>query len=204
MPTARVREAVYRAIKRLLLDGERPCGSRLEARQIAQRLSVTVIPVREVFHQLAAEEMISYVPDQGFFVPTIDELRLRHIFEHYRNLLLIPIICSSTDSPAILEDGSYPDQAAGLFLQLASRSGNRELVAEISKRNDRLHPIRRFDPHIFNDTALDLEDIVAAANDDPSGTKLRSAIERYFHRRIAAVQQYIRLMTLPTDRPSSP
>ena len=197
MCPARVHEPIYHAIKELLLDGSWPWGSRLEPIKIADMLSITtsITPIREALHRLAAEGLVSFIPSQGFHVPRINEAELRHLFEHNQDLLLAAIKSSSKNSSAILADGAYPDRASNIFLQVAKRSGNRALSERISRLNDLLHQFRRCDPKLFQDADSELEDIIAAANDEPAGARLRQLITRYHDRRIAEVERYIRLMT---------
>src|SRR3546814_12187286 len=55
MCPARVLEPCYHAIKRRLMDGSWPWGSRLEAAKIADMLSTSITPVRDRLHRLVGE-----------------------------------------------------------------------------------------------------------------------------------------------------
>ena len=190
---------IYRAIKRLLMDGFWPQGTRLDPVKIADMLSSSITPVREALRRLNGEQMVEYVSGEGFYVPRINEAELRDLFKHFRGFLLATIKSSSMNSSAIFADGAYPDRCWNIFLQLGNRSGNGALIADISRLNDRLHPFRHYDPQLFEDADAELEDIKAAANDDPKGAKLRGLIKRYHSRRIAKAAEYIRLMTSDLD-----
>lgn len=194
MCAARVLEHIYAAIKERIMDEFWPQGTRLDPIKIADMLFSSITPVREALRRLESEQMVAYVSGEGFYVPRIDEAELRHLFEHHQNLILAAIQ-SSKDSSAISADGVYPVRVSKTFLQLGSRTANRELIEAISRLNDRLHPLRRCDSQLIEDVDSELEDIIAAANDDPKGARLRGLIIGYHDRRIAKAAEYIRLMT---------
>lgn len=199
MCAALVFEASYRAIKRRLMDRYWPGGWRLEPEEIAEIALISTTPARNILHQLAGENMLLYVPGQGFYVPRINETKLRGLFQ--LNLVLVDaaIKSSTRNSKVISTDGANSDQASNIFMQLGSRSGNDALAATISGLNDRLNLSRRCDSQLFNDVDSELEDIIAAANDDPTGAKFRRLIIRHHKRRIAKAAEYIRLMTSDLD-----
>ena len=185
---------IYREIKRRIMNSFWPQGARLDPIKIADMLSSSITPVREALYLLSAEKLVSSVAGEGFHVPRIYEAELRDLLEHHQNLILTAIE-SSKDSSAISTDGAYPDRVSKTFLQLGSRTANRALIEAISGLNDRLHPFRRCDSQLFENVDSELEDIIAAANDDPKGARLRRLIIRYHSRRVAKAAEYIRLIT---------
>ncbi|MDT7527854.1 GntR family transcriptional regulator [Sphingopyxis sp. SE2] len=203
MCAARVLEHIYAELKERIMDEFWPQGTRLDPIKIADMLFSSTAPVREALRRLEREELVEYISGEGFYVPRIDEAKLRHLFEHHQTLILAAIK-SSKDSSAISADGAYPNRVSEFFLQLGSRSGNSALIADISKHNNRLYKFRRCDSKLFEDIESELEDIIAAANDDPKGAKLRRLIKRFCNRRIAKVAEYIRLTTSELDSPSAP
>ena len=203
MYPARVLEHIYAELKERIMDEFWPQGTRLNPIKIADMLFSSTAPVREALRRLEREELVKYISDEGFYVPRIDEAELRHLFEHHQTLILAAIK-SSKDSSAISADGAYPNRVSEFFLQLGSRSGNSALIADISKHNNRLYKFRRCDSKLFEDIGSELEDIIAAANDDPKGATLRRLIKRFCNRRIAKVAEYIRLTTSELDSPSAP
>src|SRR3546814_17944891 len=60
------------------------------------------------------------------------------------------------------QDGDYPDRTAGLFIEMAARSGNGELVASITALGDRLHLARHLDEQLVGETAAELDALAAA------------------------------------------
>jgi DNA-binding GntR family transcriptional regulator len=61
-------EKAYRELRRLVLTGELETGSRLVNRTLAQKLGVSLAPVREAIHRLATEGLVEYLPGAGAFV----------------------------------------------------------------------------------------------------------------------------------------
>ncbi|MGY8767043.1 MAG: GntR family transcriptional regulator [Pirellulales bacterium] len=61
-------EKSYRAIHDMLAQGELQPGERLVNRTLAERIGVSVIPVREALHRLATEGLIEHTPGAGAFV----------------------------------------------------------------------------------------------------------------------------------------
>lgn len=62
-------ERAYRYIYEKLASGEIAPGSRLVNRTLAEKIGVSVIPVREAIHRLASEGLVEHVPGSGAFVP---------------------------------------------------------------------------------------------------------------------------------------
>ncbi|PHS12933.1 MAG: GntR family transcriptional regulator [Blastopirellula sp.] len=58
-------EKSYRAIHDMLARGELEPGERLVNRTLAERIGVSVIPVREALHRLATEGLIEHTPGAG-------------------------------------------------------------------------------------------------------------------------------------------
>ena len=195
MCSARVLEPSYHSIKQRLMDGSWPWGLRLEAGKIADMLSTSITPVRDSLHRLVGEQMVSFAPGQGFYVPRMNETELRDLFELNLILLLAAIASSSQNSLVSVEDGPYPEQITKIFVQLGGRSGNGALVASISALNNRLYQFRYWDASLFEDIDSELQELLAASNDDPTGSILRRLVMRYHNRRSAEAAGYIRLMT---------
>ena len=56
---------VYAALREAIMRGELPPGRRLIIAEIAQRLRVSPIPVREALQSLQAEGLVENVPHSG-------------------------------------------------------------------------------------------------------------------------------------------
>jgi DNA-binding GntR family transcriptional regulator len=76
-------------LRSAIRDGTLPAGTRLVERELAQRLGVSRIPVREAIQQLVEEGLVKKIPHRGTFVyaPSSEELEeiaaLRVVLERF-------------------------------------------------------------------------------------------------------------------------
>lgn len=68
-PTAQA--AVLKEMRRAIIERDIPPGTPVRADEVAKRLGVSRIPVREALKILEAEGQVEYVPHLGFFVPEL-------------------------------------------------------------------------------------------------------------------------------------
>ena len=71
--TTSKQERVYRAVRKRIVDGSLPPGSRLVADALARELDVSPVPVREALRRLEAEGFVDYELNVGARVRTLDE-----------------------------------------------------------------------------------------------------------------------------------
>ena len=71
--TTSKQERVYRIVRKRILEGTLPPGSRLVADALARELRVSPVPVREALRRLEAEGFIEYERNVGARVRTLDE-----------------------------------------------------------------------------------------------------------------------------------
>ena len=87
---------VLDAIRELIVDGHYPPGAKLDQRQLANDLRVSLIPLRESLRQLEAEGLVRLSPHRGAFVAelSIDELEeiylIREVLEERITQLAVP------------------------------------------------------------------------------------------------------------------
>ena len=70
-------KGLYKQIKIDLVSRVYQPGERIVIDQLAERLRVSSTPVREILNRLAAEKLVSIVPQMGFFMPFLTEEILR-------------------------------------------------------------------------------------------------------------------------------
>ena len=93
---------VLTAIRDAILDGRYPPGSKLDQRQLASSLNVSLIPLRESLRQLGAEGLVRIYPHRGAFVAEVsrdelDEIYLiRQTLEELITQLAIPNLSAKT------------------------------------------------------------------------------------------------------------
>ena len=86
-PPATASDYVSNEIRAWILDGTFDLGSRLDQQVLAERLGVSIIPVRESLRQLEAEGLVDILPRRGAFVaklslPQVTEItRIRERLE---------------------------------------------------------------------------------------------------------------------------
>lgn len=73
-------EYVYRWLRDAILDGELRPGERLVIDELARRLDVSAIPVREAMQQLQSEGLIVNQPHVGATVGPLSENEVREVF----------------------------------------------------------------------------------------------------------------------------
>ena len=97
-----VTDYVVDAIRKGILTGDYSLGEKLDQKLLAEKLGVSVIPVREGLRQLEAEGLIRLVPRRGAFVAelSITELKeiylIREVLEGLAAELAVPNLDTST------------------------------------------------------------------------------------------------------------
>lgn len=71
---------VLTAIRDAILDGRYPPGSKLDQRELARSLNVSLIPLRESLRQLGAEGFVHIYPHRGVFVADVSPHELEEIY----------------------------------------------------------------------------------------------------------------------------
>jgi DNA-binding GntR family transcriptional regulator len=194
MSPAHVVEPTYEAIKRRLMAGGWAPGSRLESAKIADQLGVSVTPVRDCLYRLAGERMVDFTHGDGFHAHRPSETEYRDMLELHLILLLAALATTPRGRAAPdPRDGDYPDRTAGLFIEMAARSGNGELVASITALGDRLYLARHLDEQLVGETVAEL-DALAAALTSGAPQDARNLLLRYHERRAGEAASYARLL----------
>jgi DNA-binding GntR family transcriptional regulator len=75
-----VTDYVVDAIRKGILTGDYSLGEKLDQKLLAEKLGVSVIPVREGLRQLEAEGLIRLVPRRGAFVAELSITELKEIY----------------------------------------------------------------------------------------------------------------------------
>lgn len=194
---AHVLEPTYEALKRSLLEGRWPMGTRLEAVKLADDLGVSMTPVRDCLNRLFGEQMVDFAPGEGFRVPQLSEGQLRDLIG-LNQVLLMAALQNKIAEPYVArpEDGTIADQTASIFAFIAGRSENAALARCVEEISDRLHTARNTEAMIFSDIEDELRELEAGLKAGGTGrASLRGLIPRYHERRIETSAQYIALLS---------
>jgi DNA-binding GntR family transcriptional regulator len=75
-----LREEVYDSLKKSILHGKLKGGQRLIEEQLAHQIGISRTPVREAFHKLERDELVSRLPKGGFAVREFTKEDVEEIF----------------------------------------------------------------------------------------------------------------------------
>ncbi|WP_044559836.1 GntR family transcriptional regulator [Azospirillum sp. B4] len=89
---------VVDALRQMILSGEYALGAQLRQDEIAQKLGVSRIPVREALQQLEAEGLVATIPYKGSVVAQLSPAQVR---EYYEVRLLLEIDLLSRAIPQL-------------------------------------------------------------------------------------------------------
>lgn len=153
MSPAHVLEPTYQRLRRDLISGAFPMGSKLEALRLADELGVSMTPVRDSLNQLTGEGLVEFSPGDGFRVARLSEQTLREMLE-VNHLLLVHALGvgrgaapSPPDSKPDIDD--HAGRVGAVFGTIAAASGNRFLLRSVEQIAARLHPVRRLEPLVI-------------------------------------------------------
>ncbi len=75
-----LRQVVYDSLKKSILHGKLKAGQRLIEEQLAYQIGISRTPVREAFHKLERDDLVSRLPKGGFAVREFTKEDVREIF----------------------------------------------------------------------------------------------------------------------------
>jgi DNA-binding FadR family transcriptional regulator len=184
MSPAHVLEPTYRRLKRGLMEGMWPQGSKLEALKLADEFGVSMTPVRDSLNRLAGENLVELQPGEGYRVPWLSERLLRDLLDVSALLLVSAVRMSHGTAPAAEGQSGgagHADRTAAFFARIAGRSGNTVLAQLVDALGERLHVVRRVEPLVLAGTGHELEALGTLFSDrDPA---LAAALRSYHQRR---------------------
>lgn len=196
MSPAHVFEPTYDAIKRRLMTGEWAVGTRIEAARLADELGVSLTPVRDSLYRLNGEQLVDFMPGEGFHTHRLTETELRDMLELHLILLLAALATTPRATvESVSADQDYPDRVSALFLAIARRSSNSEIVASIAALGDRLHLSRHFDEAILGTETEELHVLEVAVAEVAPQADVRNLLLRYHERRAHEAATYARLIS---------
>lgn len=155
-------ERAYRRLKADLLDGRIPNG-RLDIGRLADRMTLSVTPIREALARLHAERLVRLSPQLGYAAVYPPPRQLTQLYE-LSGLLLdaglarmrrrrssTPVACAG------MQD--YATRMAELIANIASAFVNRELADQTMAVSERLHVARRSEPDLFKNADRDADNL---------------------------------------------
>ena len=181
-------ERVYRALKVELGSVRFGPGDAHEPALLADLFNSSVTPVRDALHRLVGEGLVAAPRSDGFRVPILTEVGLRHLYAWSQWLLMRSVALR----PEGREQERQVDQSGdvdALFLTIAGWTGNPEHLAAMVRVNDRLRPIRVLETGLIEDVASEVRGLEQAAAE--SRSTLRNRIALYHRRRARAAAEIV-------------
>lgn len=156
----RVQDDVAQVVRQWILDGTLPPGTRLRVADLAERLSISPMPVREAIRRLEASGLVETAPHRGAWVARLDTREVEELYGvriilepeaarqaaerigRERAALLqerlddLRAAVAARDLPRVLDS----DEA--VLEAVFEASGNRELVKQITGLWDRVRPYK--------------------------------------------------------------
>ena len=128
-------ERVYRAVRRSILVGDLPAGTRIRESELTGVMAVSRTPLREALRRLEAEGLVSTVPNRGVVVRGIDAETLIEIYE----TLAVLESYAVERAAAHISDGEIVELRQ--ILDLISFFGGREQWDECIEQGVRFHRV---------------------------------------------------------------
>ena len=195
MSPAQVLERTYATLKERLLSGLYAPGYRLEAVRLADDLSVSMTPVRDVLNRLTGERLVHAVAGDGFYVPVMTEDALRDLLTWNAHLLDQAVRRRPRAErvgrglPAAGSD--LADRTGILFLMMARDTDSAEFEQAVASVNDRLHVVRRRELLVLRQAEAELQGLEQAYRNE-SARDLARQLRSYHARRLRQVSSLLR------------
>jgi DNA-binding GntR family transcriptional regulator len=191
------------ALRREVRAGVHPMGARLTANEIAARLSLSATPVREALWHLAGEGLIQEQRGQGFFIPRLTERDVGLLFLAQQDLLLLatrtnPACMATIEVDRVLTASPAtggtldPLTASERLLRAVALAASPPLARHLSRLQDQVAPFRVAEALALEDTAGELERLVANISGS-SATTISDSLRQFFTRRRDVVSTLVRL-----------
>lgn len=138
-------------------------GERVNELELAEKFSVSRTPLREALNRLVAENLLSFVPNRGFYVRQLDRQDVFDLYE-LRNSIESAAVQLATRraedkdikalrkfwKDVLKEKGKIPSEELVIkdeefHVRLVALSGNNEMVRSMYSINSRIHFVRWID-----------------------------------------------------------
>lgn len=199
-------QGLYKQIKRDLVTSVYQPGERIVIDQLAERLRVSSTPVREILNRLAAEELVSIVPQMGFFMPMLTETDVRNLYSMQQIFLnwaikrisqvyiedaaqrfpRLPFDMSKLQDDHSITSEKRAELVGDFFLHLIRMGGNNEVNHKTINLNDRLYLIRVRENEITDHVKDDLMALCGVYM-QKDFIRLQTLLDSYFASRIALI-----------------
>jgi DNA-binding transcriptional MocR family regulator len=193
-------ERVYHALKDQLGSGRYAAGEHLEPAALSRDLNASITPVRDALHRLTGEGLVETPRGEGFRVPSVTEIGLRHLYRWNAALLDLALRTRASHAPAAAPPrDSAPgtlERTETLFLAVAALAGNPEHAAALARLNDRLRPVRHAELGLIDDLEVELDELALRLGYETT-LPLRRALAAFHRRRERLVDELVAALHAP-------
>jgi DNA-binding GntR family transcriptional regulator len=131
-------DVAYEHVRNAILDGSLPAGSALRQEEIAARLGISRLPIREALRRLDSEGLVVLRPRRGYVVASLDRAEIDDVLE-----LLATLEASAGHSATLRKTDAIARELESYLRQLdeviAARTVDVNAFAELNLRfHDRL------------------------------------------------------------------
>lgn len=180
---------VYREVRQALQSGRYAPGQRLDLARLAEKLHISITPIRFALYHLVGETLIVDHGRNGLRVPLPTEATLRDLYGWMEHLLLTACdigVASTTRKTKPLKLSPAEDDLVKLTWQLfdmiARMTVHEPLHHAVKQANDRLAPIRWLEQDLLEHPFEELSELNRhwQERDTPA---LKSALRDYHEHR---------------------
>jgi DNA-binding GntR family transcriptional regulator len=154
---------IYEQLKQMAVLYKIRPGERVNELELAERFDVSRTPIREALNRLVAENLLTFVPNRGFFIRELDGKEVFDLFELRRTIesTAVMLACeraSDNDIKTLRRSWKQVMKSAErmpsdelvvkdetFHLELAALSGNAEIGRVLQGINARIHYVRWVD-----------------------------------------------------------
>jgi DNA-binding GntR family transcriptional regulator len=200
---------VHRRLKEMVIVFKIRPGERVNEGELAEQLGVSRTPLREALHRLVAENMLTMVPNRGFYGRRIECQEVFDLYELRNGLELTAINLALvrardediTSLRRLWTDVMHNVQQMPIqqlvaedehfHVSLARLSGNQELVKSLQAINARIHHFRWSDLEGKGDALGDDHLALVDALLKRDGVMCRDLINGHISHRMEEIVQFI-------------
>lgn len=216
-----LQQRVAARLREMLIQGVLPPGSKLNERDLCERLGVSRTPLREAVRLLAAEGLVSLDPGRGAFAPVLTMEDVKHTFEviavleglaaeraatHITDAELAELRALQFEMQAAYERHDLPGYYkinARIHDALSAAARNPVLRATWQQMNARLHALRFRSNQDEGKWARALAEHaeMLTALERRDGAALRQLLIEHLHRKRDAVLEQLRVAAATEQAP---
>lgn len=216
-------DGLYEVIREAIVSGKVEPGAQLNARELATHIGVSVMPIREALHRLAAEGLVNIRPHVGAFVTElpigrlIEYLDVRLVLECYALELAVRFIDGAQlgalyefidmmDIDLAKSDWpSYGRHNHSFHRTIYSFCRNSALVEEIDRLfafSERGRALFALEPAYAERSQAEHRELMSAL-EDRDGARAANLMTRHRQRNLDALHRRAAHSDAPTGRPKA-